>query len=145
MRPGAPNSTLAAFVAAGWIVLSTPLLLPMSLLIYRVARPQVSASDQRAKVLAHELAGTLTSGPACVECGAAVDPSWVRCPTCATWLGAPCAACGAWSDPSFEICPWCAADMQRAPGPVAPRAEHPATVAAMRRRDPADEGPFARC
>jgi len=37
------ESSLAGFVAAGWIILSTPLLLPLSLAAYAFARPQVAA------------------------------------------------------------------------------------------------------
>ena len=36
------ESTLAGYVAAGWIILSTPMLLPLSLAAYTFARPQVA-------------------------------------------------------------------------------------------------------
>jgi hypothetical protein len=112
------ESSFAAYLASAWIVASTPLLLPMSLLIYRAARPQVAASEVRATALARALAATHAAGPACTGCGVAVDPAWLRCPDCATWLAAPCGACGAWSDPTFDLCPWCGGDLRDAPTPT---------------------------
>lgn len=109
------ESSLAAFVAAGWIVLSTPLMLPFALLIYGFARPPLTAADHRANALVRELAGTATMAPACAGCGEDVDETWLRCPNCATWLAAPCSSCGSWSDPMLEICPWCGSDERDAP------------------------------
>lgn len=103
------ESSLAAFAAAGWIVVSTPLLLPLALASYRYVRPQVAAGDARSESLAIALSRAGV-GTACPGCAAVTQAGWLRCPACATWLAAPCAACGAWSDPSFEICPHCAAD-----------------------------------
>ena len=108
------GSSLAGFVAAGWIILSTPLLLPLSLAAYAFARPQVAAADQRTRQLALELAMTpaLAACPACAE---AIEPTWLRCPSCATWLAAPCAHCGAWSEAGLEICPMCGSDTRAQP------------------------------
>ena len=103
------ESTLAAFGAAGWIVVSTPALLPLALAIYRYVRPQVAAGDVRSESLAIVLSRA-GMGRACPGCAVAVQAGWLRCPACATWLAVPCTACGAWSEPSFEICPHCSAD-----------------------------------
>src|SRR5829696_5148507 len=84
------ESVLPGFIAAGWIVLSTPLLLPLSLAVYAAARPQVTAADQRARALAMQLSAT-APGPTCPACAAAVDAAWLRCPECTTWLASPCA------------------------------------------------------
>jgi hypothetical protein len=100
------ESTFAAFLAASWVVLSTPLLLPLSLMVYGFARPQVTAADHRARALVVAL-GATTTGPACAACRAPVESAWLRCPACSNWLAAPCAGCGEWSDPRLEICPWC--------------------------------------
>jgi hypothetical protein len=113
------ESSLAAFGAAGWIVLSTPVLLPLSLAIYRTIRPQVAAADARSESLAIALSQAGV-GPACPGCAASIQAAWLRCPGCATWLAAPCSACGAWSDPAFEICPHCGADGHGEPVIAAP-------------------------
>ena len=109
------ESSFAAFFAAGWVVVSSPLLLPFSLAVYGFARPPVTAAEQRARALVNELGATTMSGPACAGCGALVDSSWLRCPECATWLAAPCMGCGEWSDPQLEICPWCGREGHDAP------------------------------
>ena len=108
------ESSLAGYVAAGWILLSTPLLLPLSLAAYAFARPQISAADQRTKALARELGATnVVQG--CSSCAEPVDPAWLRCPSCTTWLASPCAHCGGWSDATLEICPWCGSETRVEP------------------------------
>ena len=123
------ESSLAGFVAAGWIILSTPLLLPLSVAAYAFARPQVAAADQRTRQLALELAMT-PALPVCPVCAEAVETAWLRCPSCTTWLASPCAHCGAWSESGLEICPMCGSDTRDEPavqglaaaGSVQPRA-----------------------
>lgn len=108
------ESSLAGYVAAGWIILSTPLLLPLSLAAYTFARPQVAAADERTKSLAAEL-GATSIATACAACAAPVDPAWLRCPSCTTWLSTPCAHCGGWSEAGLEVCPWCGGESREQP------------------------------
>ena len=108
------ESSLAGFVAAGWIILSTPLLLPLSLAVYAFSRPQVTAADRRTRTLAQEL--SMAPGrPTCASCAEPVDATWLRCPTCSSWLAAPCSECGGWSDASLDLCPWCGGEERDAP------------------------------
>ncbi len=100
------ESSLAGYIAAGWIILSTPLLLPLSLAAYVFARPQVPVADRRTRTLALQLASTPVR-PSCPTCADPVDEAWRRCPTCTTWLAGPCGRCGGWSGATLEICPWC--------------------------------------
>jgi RNA polymerase subunit RPABC4/transcription elongation factor Spt4 len=104
-------------VAAGWIVLSSPLLLPLSLGVYTLARPQQTAAQGRARRLVAELVAQLdaTAPAGCPGCNAAVDPTWLRCPACSTWLAQPCAHCGRWSERDLTICPWCGSEDRDAP------------------------------
>jgi hypothetical protein len=106
------DSTLAALVAAGWIIVSTPLLVPFALAIYSFARPQQTASEGRTRNLAAELVDEMGSsaGPRCPACGTPSDGSWLRCPSCATWLASPCAGCGSWSTPTLGVCPFCGSE-----------------------------------
>lgn len=124
----------AGFLAAGWIIVSTPLLLPLALAVYAFARPGTSASDQRITRLAAELAGATLAGPVCPGCRDSVDPAWLRCPGCATWLAAPCAACAEWSPVGLEICPYCAADAWDRPAlEASPTTATPTTATAIGR------------
>lgn len=100
---------LARFVAVGWILVSTPVLLPLSLAAYLLARPQRTVGEQRAERLFAALAPSLADGH-CLACGAAVDPEWRRCPACAAWLASACQACGRYAAVDLDTCPWCAAD-----------------------------------
>jgi hypothetical protein len=110
------ESTLVGFAAAGWIILSTPLLLPLSLAIYAMARPQATASDDRTQELMARLNEIAGDRPTCPSCDAVVDAGWLRCPFCATWFALECEVCGEWSAAALEICPFCGAD--RAPVPA---------------------------
>lgn len=123
------ESQVVAFIASAWIIVSTPMLLPLSLVIYMVARPATSAADQRAESLMAALAASSLAGATCPACAAHTDGTWVRCPRCATWLSAPCASCGEWSPADLEICPYCGREGHAAPLV----AEAPAAAAALDR------------
>ena len=116
------ESSVAGFGAAAWIILSTPLLLPLSLVIYSLARPQATASDDRAQVLMARLNEIAGDRPTCPSCASVVDAGWLRCPWCATWFARECESCGEWSAAGLELCPFCGTD--RAPMPADTRTGH---------------------
>lgn len=109
------ESALAGFAAAAWIILSTPLLLPLSLGIYSTVRPQQTASDDRTHGLMARLIETAADRPTCPGCSATVDPDWLRCPFCATWFALECEACGEWSAAALDLCPFCGVDRESLP------------------------------
>jgi hypothetical protein len=109
------ESTTAGFAAAAWIILSTPLLLPLSLGIYATIRPQATASDDRTRSLMARLIETAADRPTCPGCSTVVDPEWLRCPYCATWFALECESCGAWSAGALDVCPFCGADRESVP------------------------------
>jgi hypothetical protein len=111
------GSSFVGLLAAAWIVISSPFLLPLSLGVYTLARPQHTAAEGRSRRLAEELVAQLdaAAGPDCPTCGASVESSWLRCPTCATWLAQPCGNCGRWSESSLQICPWCGSEERKPP------------------------------
>jgi hypothetical protein len=110
---------LVRLSAAGWILISTPLLLPLALATY---------------VLFEAMAPALDDG-ACPGCGTTADASWHRCPRCATWLAASCDACGAWSAADLDLCPYCARDKTGTMDldPAAPPVTEPVTVPVLQR------------
>lgn len=115
------ESATAGFVAAAWILVSTPLMLPLSLAAYAMARPQASASDSRTESLMARLNEIAADRPSCPSCEVTVDPGWLRCPYCATWFALECETCGEWSAAGLEVCPFCGTDRQAVPaGWVAP-------------------------
>jgi RNA polymerase subunit RPABC4/transcription elongation factor Spt4 len=111
------GSVPTALLVAAWIIVSTPLLLPLSLPIYALVRPHESASERRTRRLAAELAGVLDEAAVrgCFSCGYDVDPAWHRCPSCTTWLARPCASCGSWSDRTLDVCPYCGGEERTEP------------------------------
>lgn len=115
------ESSLLGFAAAAWVVISTPLLLPLSLAIYSTARPQVTRSDDRAQLLMARLTEISADRPTCPTCASVVDPDWLRCPFCATWFAVECESCGEWSAAGLDLCPYCGADRDDLPDmPAAP-------------------------
>jgi hypothetical protein len=102
------TSELARFGAMGLVIVSTPLLLPLSLMVYSLVRPQTTIAERRALELASDL-GPAFAGQRCAACHEVVDPEWRRCPSCATWLASSCDSCSQWSEMAYEVCPWCAA------------------------------------
>ena len=111
------GSTFLGALASAWIVLSTPLLLPLSVGVYVLARPQHTAAEGRSRRLIAELVAQLDGEGAavCPSCATEVEVDWLRCPACATWLAVPCAHCGGWAEEGLEICPWCGSEERDAP------------------------------
>jgi hypothetical protein len=111
------GSWFLGMLAAGWIILSTPLLLPLSLGVYALTRPQHTAAEGRSRRLVEELMTRLeaASPGTCPACESAIDREWLRCPMCATWLAEPCAHCGGWSDRILAVCPWCGSEERAEP------------------------------
>ena len=132
------GSYFVGLLAAAWIVVSSPFLLPFSLGVYALARPQQTAAQGRSRNLILELSAQLdaAANSVCPSCEEQVDATWLRCPTCATWLAQPCSACGGWSDPSLDICPWCGNEERAEPGvrDMEPEVEDVPTSPAAKRR-----------
>lgn len=121
------TSELARLTAVGWVLLSSPALLPLSLPTYLLARPQATVAERRAQRLFQAMEPSMMDGR-CPTCEGIVDAEWRRCPTCTTWLASACADCGEWSAIDLESCPWCAAD--KAAGRTTVEAPEPDAVAA---------------
>jgi hypothetical protein len=98
---------LARYLAAAWVLISGPVLLPLSLPILGLVRPLETPSDGRLKDLINALRAKEEEATTCPDCGARLDTRWVRCPSCATWLVRMCQRCERWAPADAEICPWC--------------------------------------
>lgn len=130
------SSDLARFGAMTLVLVSTPLLLPLSLMVYTLVRPQTTIAERRAVQLASDLGPAFAGRERCPACHDAVDPEWRRCPSCATWLASSCDSCGQWSEMAFDVCPWCAAAkvdrIPSAPERIAAMAQRSARAKAAR-------------
>lgn len=130
------ESSFAALGAAAWVLLSSPLFLPLSLATYALVRPPVPASDVRARAIAARLTDVAV-GESCPGCGEVIESEWLRCPACARWLTAPCRSCGQWSPRDLDICPFCGAEHEKAaagevPTAAGERGAQPRVASSMR-------------
>jgi hypothetical protein len=99
---------LARYLAASWVLLSGPVLLPLSLPILSLVRPLETPSDGRLTQLIESLRARADGDATCFDCGRQLDAQWVRCPWCATWQSRLCQRCERWAPADAAICPWCA-------------------------------------
>jgi hypothetical protein len=136
------ENILARYLAASWILLSGPVLLPLSLAILGCLRPVETAADGRLRRLVLALQARL-DGPGCAACAARLDARWVRCPWCAAWQGRQCQRCAKWAPADADICPWCTwspgepLDQPQLPVPLPVRPDTPAAAAAVLPEAPA--------
>lgn len=97
----------ARYAAATWVLLSGPILLPVSLAVVALVRPAERSGDRRLERLVAAVRSR-AARPACPSCGEAVVDTWVRCPACADWLARSCPRCERPAPLDADLCPWCA-------------------------------------
>ncbi len=92
-------------------------------IVYTIVRPPEYLEDRHERGLeikAAEKRLALLENRTCSNCGAEVDASYLRCPSCTRKLKEPCASCGKPLDPRWRVCPFCEAEVA---APVRPAAE----------------------
>jgi hypothetical protein len=92
-------------------------------IVYTIVRPPEYLEDRHERELevkAAEKRLALLENRTCRNCGAEVDPSYLRCPSCTRKLKEPCASCGKPLDPRWRVCPYCEAEV-----PASLRTEQP--------------------
>ena len=114
------------YLAAGAVILLTPLLFPLAVVIYRMVRPPLTVSAATSVELQMAMLEEDATRSECAACGGIVDDEWVACPACGTELAVRCTACGRPLELDWKICAWCAAEVPwvgegRALGPRVPR------------------------
>ena len=83
-------------------------------IVYTIVRPPEYLEDRHERELevqAAEKRLALLENRTCRNCGAEVDPSYLRCPSCTRKLKEPCASCGKPLDPRWRVCPYCEAEV----------------------------------
>jgi len=110
MRRRHADPTLG-YLAAGGVVVASPLFFPLALGIYLILRPSETLGESRQQRLA-ELAVELEEEVArCPECSLLAEEDWLACPACRTRLGHRCVECGRTMSLDWIVCAWCATDV----------------------------------
>jgi predicted RNA-binding Zn-ribbon protein involved in translation (DUF1610 family) len=104
---------LAPYLAAGGVILFSPLLFPLAVLAYRIVRPQETISEAWERHLAEEAMRAELDATTCAGCGRRVDEEWLACPTCGTRLSRRCVECGKAVALDWSLCAWCGRDFGR--------------------------------
>jgi hypothetical protein len=117
---------ISPFLAASAVILFTPLLFPLALVAYRIARPQDTLAEKRVGQLQQVVLELEADRDSCPRCASSIEPAWVRCPTCRTSLAAMCADCDNPMGLDWTVCAWCAADVPWAVDEVLEPALEPA-------------------
>jgi len=122
------------YLAAGAVILVTPLLFPLAIVIYRMVRPPLTVSAATSAELQMTMLEEEATRSECARCGAMVDDEWVACPSCGTELAIRCASCGRPLELDWRICAWCAAEVpwDGAGRPIGPRVPREAVAIAIR-------------
>jgi hypothetical protein len=79
-------------------------------IIYTIVRPPDYLEDVHERDLeirAAEKRLALLENRTCRNCGSEIEPSFLRCPTCARKLKEPCRNCNRPLDPRWRVCPYC--------------------------------------
>ena len=99
------------YLAAGAVILVTPLLFPLAVLVYRMVRPPLTVSAATSAELQMVMLEEEATHSECGSCGAPVDDEWVACPACGAELAVRCQSCGRPLELDWRICAWCAAEV----------------------------------
>ena len=121
---------VAPYLAAGGVIMFSPLLFPLAVLAYRIVRPQETISEAWERHLAEEAMQAEVDATTCAGCGRRVDEEWLACPTCGTRLSRRCADCGKAVAIDWALCAWCGKEFGRemveVASPAAPLLRTPA-------------------
>jgi RNA polymerase subunit RPABC4/transcription elongation factor Spt4 len=109
------SEPMAAYVAAGGIIVASPLLFPLALIVYRILRPSETLAEARERELTERLdALEADLELACPGCHRSVEEDWLICPACRTRLAHRCASCGRTMGLDWTLCGWCGSEFGRA-------------------------------
>jgi hypothetical protein len=98
------------YLAAGLVLIATPLLFPFAVIVYRIARPGETLAEAYERRLSEEALRAELGGATCPHCARRTEPEWLLCPTCGERLHRRCAACHGLVDLDWALCAWCGAD-----------------------------------
>lgn len=102
---------LVPYLAAGGVLIVTPILFPLAVAVYRLVRPPLTVSAATSAELQLTMLEEEASQSVCATCGEAVREEWLACPACGSELAVRCDACGRPLELDWAICAWCAAEV----------------------------------
>ena len=131
------------YLAAGLIILFSPILFPFAIVAYKIVRPQEKIGEVYERTLAEEaLLAEVEAVKSCPTCARRVNDEWIICPTCRTRLNRVCPNCSRLVGLDWSLCAWCGRDFERPLAAVEPMYE-PREPLPFGRREalgPPDEG-----
>jgi hypothetical protein len=102
------------FIAAGAVILASPVLFPLAVVVYRIVRPSETLAEARERELTERLESLeVDMALACPGCARSVEEDWLACPSCRTRLAHRCVSCGRSMGLDWTICGWCGAEFGR--------------------------------
>ncbi len=108
------TNPIAPYLAAGLIVLFTPILFIFGVILYRILRPGMTVAEANERALAEEaMLVEIESQPHCASCGRQVHSDWIICPTCRNRLRRVCPNCSRLVELDWSLCAWCGKDFER--------------------------------
>ena len=107
------SNPVAAYAAAGLVILASPVLFLPALLVHRVVRPAEFTSERRVAHLREAALEVETVATRCPDCSRVVEEDWLVCPTCRRALGHHCQACGNTVGLDWPVCAWCGEELDR--------------------------------
>lgn len=111
-------SAVGPYIAAGMIILFTPIFFLFGLLIYRIVRSKETIAEVNERALAEEaMLAEVQSRPHCANCERPVHEDWIICPTCRNRLRRVCPNCEHLIELDWTLCAWCGKDFERAESP----------------------------
>jgi predicted RNA-binding Zn-ribbon protein involved in translation (DUF1610 family) len=116
------TDAIAPYLAAGAVLLVTPVLFPLAVAVYRLVRPPLTVAAATSAELQLAMLEEEAAQSVCAACGLSVEDEWVACPACGSPLAVRCDACGRPLELDWAICAWCAAEVPWVDhGPTEPR------------------------
>ncbi len=113
------ENPILPYVAAGLIILFSPVFFLLGVVVYKVVRPAERLGEVYERNLAEEaLLAEVEAIKVCRGCKRRVNEEWIICPSCRTRLNRVCPNCERLVGLDWSICAWCAKDFEAAPAAV---------------------------
>src|SRR5439155_24900660 len=114
-RRGRTTMLPPPYLAAGAVVLASPVFFLLAVAIYRIIRPAETVTEATERRLSQLAIAQELDRPSCPMCRSLVADDWMACPYCGATLRVSCERCSHLGELSWSICPWCAAERRAVP------------------------------